>query len=74
MLRLRAQMALENVGSFQYLMYKRYIYIKKKSSPEKNLRALNFLIPGERMNLEIYYYLFRPLSPCFSGRHTHSRL
>ena len=43
MLTPRVQMALENVGSYQYLMYKRYW--KNQTGPESNLRALNFSIP-----------------------------
>ena len=63
MLRPRAQMALENVGSFQYLMYKDIR--KTKSSPEKKqkqkqFRALNRLIPGVQMALDTFS-LFSPL-------------
>ena len=51
MLRPRAQMALENVGSFLYLMYKRYKKIRKrnlalKKKKKKKMRALYLLIPG----------------------------
>ena len=61
-LRPRAVMALENVDSFQYMMYK--IYQKNKSGPEKNQGvALNFLIPGAQMALEIYG-IFQPLHFC----------
>ena len=45
MLRAWAQMALEIVGSFQYLMYKRY----KKNLAVKKLRALNFSISGAQV-------------------------
>ena len=55
MLRPRAQMALENVSSFQNLMYKRY-YKKNKSCPEKKLRVLILLIPGAQIALWILDY------------------
>ena len=37
-------MALENAGSFQYLMYKIYWGKKNKPSPGNKIEALNFLI------------------------------
>ena len=51
-------MALENVGSFQYLIRK----TKSASPPPKKNEALNSLIPGAQMALEIFG-LFGPLVP-----------
>ena len=50
-------MALENVGSFQYLMYKRH---QEKLNLALKLRALNFLIMGTQMALEMFVYF----DPC----------
>ena len=43
-------MALENVGSFQYLLYKN---IRKKIE-KKKIQGCQFLIPGAQMALEIF--------------------
>ena len=58
MLRPRVQMALENIDSFQYLMYK--IYYKNQIWPRKNVRALIFLIPEAQMALENFGLILTP--------------
>ena len=52
-------MARENVGSFHYLMYKRYQ--KKVNLALKKIEGPQFLIPGAQLALESFG-LFRPLA------------
>ena len=63
-LRPRAQIALEKVGSFQYLMFYRILgkpdlALKKQTNKQnknkkKEKRELNFLISGAQMGLDIF--------------------
>ena len=62
-------MDLENVGSFQHLMYKIYIR-KNRSGPETKFRALNFW-PRAQMALEIFD-LFQPLTIWHTDTRTNS--
>ena len=58
MFRPKAQMALVNIGLYQYLMSKD---IRKKNQiffdPERDLWAVSFLLPGTQMVLKILAYL-----------------
>ena len=69
MLRPKAQMVCENVGSFQYLMYKRH-YKKKKSGPEKKIEGSKFFIQyqGSKWPLHILPY-FHLMVMCYPVMH-----
>ena len=58
MLRPRVQMAIENVGSFQCLMYKS----QNQIWPWKKLKPLNFSISGAQVALDFLAYF----DPCFT--------
>ena len=58
LLKPRAQMALENASSFQYMIYHKLLV--ETNLALKKLRAHNLLIPGAKMVCEIVG-LFQPL-------------
>ena len=58
----RLRPTLENVGSFQYLMYKRYE--ENKIWPWKKFTAHSLLIPGVHITLEIFGFFWRRTFGC----------